>query len=95
MAIGPWYEFRDEADRRGAEADFRALTGHLVKKYHGNEEDAAQELREIVMRHPRLQALAVSKYVTYLVETDPLMQQHLAKRRRRRVAGENKTVAKK
>ena len=95
MAIGPWYEFRDEADRRAAEADFRALTARLVKKYHGNEEDAVEELREIVMRHPRLQALAVSKYVTYLVETDPLMQQHLAKRRRRRVAGENKTVSKK
>jgi hypothetical protein len=94
MSSGPWYEFRDEADRRAAEADFRALTAHLVKKYHGNDEDAAEELREIVMTHPRLQALAVSKYVTYLVETDPLMQQHLAKRRRR-PGGQKKTVSKK
>src|SRR4051812_14954556 len=30
MAIRPWYEFRDEADRRAAEADFRGLTEHLV-----------------------------------------------------------------
>jgi hypothetical protein len=95
MAIRPWYEFRDEADRRAAEADFRALTEHLVKKYHGNEEDAAEALCEIVMTDPRLQALAVSKYATYIVETDPLIQKHLAKRRRRTVAGEKKTVSKK
>jgi uncharacterized protein YbaA (DUF1428 family) len=94
MAIRSWYEFRDEADRRAAEADFRAVTEHLVKKYHGNEEDAAEALCEIVMTDPRLQAL-VSKYVTYIVETDPLIQKHLAKRRRRTVAGEKKTVSKK
>ena len=75
MAITSWYEFRDEADRRAAEADFRALTEHLVKKYHGNEEDAAEALCELVMTDPRLQALAVSKYVTYVVETDPLISE--------------------
>ena len=92
MAIRSWYEFRDE-DRRAAEADFRALTEHLVKKYHGNEEDAAEALCELVMTDPRLQALAVSKYVTYVVETDPLIQKHLAKKRRG--ASEKKTVSKK
>ena len=95
MAIRPWYEFRDEADRRAAEADFRALTEHLVKKYHGNEEDAAEALCELVMTDPRLQALAVSKYVTYVVETDPLIQKHLAKTHKRRVAAEKETVSKK
>jgi hypothetical protein len=88
-------EFRNEADRRAADADFRALTEHAVRKYHGNEENAAEQLREIVMAEPRLQALAVSKYVIYIVENDPLIQKHLAKTHKRRVAAEKETVSKK